>query len=293
METVSGATAGVTKNDAVANATKNDAVADATKNDAVADATKNPAAGDATKTAGDLAKNSPAAGALDTAKGATDGLGLKYLLDLNLDNPKQILAVGDEEEKAAIGVLARKKQDEGRKKKGEKELTDEEWEKQWATEEGKQAAIAGLDLSNPEILNIGGEEGKGKLELLAKKKKEREAKPKPCPPSEGVFYGFAVPKGGNPQAPRYAITFASPQVADEYAKQLEKDHPNHQARPSSQFFVLPSGKDAKFLYNEPGYERFKDQMFLTQVGGPGVEEKFASIPPQDRRGHIYSYEFHR
>jgi hypothetical protein len=93
-------------------------------------------------------------------------------------------------------------------------------------------------LNNKEqLLAIGDEEGKGAIELLAKKKAEKveaqkiEAQQGGCPPSEGLFYAYAI-QSGNPQAPRYAVTFDSPATADEYAKQLAKDYPQAKSRKS-------------------------------------------------------------
>jgi hypothetical protein len=113
--------------------------------------------------------------------------------------------------------------DNDRKNSGQPPVSDEEWK----NPQTQMGAIAGLNLNNPkELIAIGGEEGTAVVELLARKKAEQaQAQAAKCPPSEGVFHAYAV-QSGNPQAPRYAVTFANPTVANEYAAQLSKDYPN-------------------------------------------------------------------
>lgn len=142
--------------------------------------------------------------------------------------------MGDEQEKAAIGVLARKKINKDRQDAGQPPLTQEQVD---SNPEMVAGALAGLNLSDPkQLAAIGDEEGAAAINLLSKKKKEREGgqqqqpqnEKKGCPPSDGVFHAYAV-EAGNSQN-RYALTFANPKAADDFAAQLKKDYPNQAKR---------------------------------------------------------------
>jgi hypothetical protein len=60
---------------------------------------------------------------------------------------------------------------------------------------------------------------------------------------------------------------------------------------SAQFFVMPPSVDPIALAKHPNYVRFRDKMFFTPISGFGGGSSHAVLPPMDRKGYIYTYEF--
>jgi hypothetical protein len=56
---------------------------------------------------------------------------------------------------------------------------------------------------------------------------------------------------------------------------------------------MPQTVDPTVLARHPNYAPFADKMFFTPISGANGGPPHAVIPPMDRQGHIYTYEFHR
>jgi hypothetical protein len=145
------------------------------------------------------------------------------------------LAVGDDREKAAVGLLAKKKIESDRKKgiqRGPVPATDLE---------GKPTSdllgLAKLNLKDSDtLLALAGEDdGRAAINLLAQGKKKRETEQQQqggfeeCPTSDGLFYAYAVQSSSphnryqpQPGPPKYTYTFGNPAIANAYFGKAEK-----------------------------------------------------------------------
>ncbi|QDS76109.1 hypothetical protein FKW77_006481 [Venturia effusa] len=170
--------------------------------------------------------------------------------------------------------------------------------------------IADVDLAKgKDLLNVGGEQGKGNINLLTK---DPEKKPttatntnatngsgkgdssdssgagpqqdgskkhsKTCPPSNGIFYAYASQVG---TGKKYLLTFSNAKVANEYFEKVAEVHKGDAYRESDQFLTLGPNLSIESATKGVAFNQFQGRMFVQEIDGTQPV-----IPPQNRKGYI-------
>ncbi|TID18238.1 hypothetical protein E6O75_ATG06314 [Venturia nashicola] len=181
--------------------------------------------------------------------------------------------------------------------------------------------LADVDTAkDKDLLNVGGEQGKGNINLLTKDKEKKPAPAnntnasnntgktnntnasngdgggnssgeqdeskshsKTCPPSNGIFYAYAAQVG---TGKKYLLTFPNAKVANEYFDKVAEVHKGDAYRESDQFLTLGPNISIESATKGVAFNQFQGRMFVQEVDGSQP-----IIPPQNKKGYIMGYEF--